>query len=90
MSAVDKSVVLIQVEALSRRKRQALVEMGISKSTYYRWRHVQPGQNLDLYSGNKSRPWNRLTPEEESKVPSLKSPNDRKTIRGTRETADEG
>lgn len=68
MSAVDKSAVLAQVEALSGRKRRALAELGVPRSTYYRWRQVQPGQSLDLYSGDERRPWNRLTPEEEGKI----------------------
>ena len=53
---------LAQVETLARRKRQALVEMGIPRSTYYRWRHGQPN------SVNWRRLWNRITPEEENKV----------------------
>jgi transposase InsO family protein len=36
--------------------------LGIPKSSYYRWRQGQPG------SGNRKRPWNRITPEEEAKV----------------------
>jgi transposase InsO family protein len=62
MSAVEKVAVLSQVEKQSRGKRQALMALGISKSSYYRWRQGQP------YSGNRKRPWNRLTPEEERKV----------------------
>ena len=34
MSVVEKAAVLYQMEALSGRKRQALVEMGIPRSTY--------------------------------------------------------
>ena len=62
MSAVEKVAVLAQVETLARRKRQALMALGIPKSSYYRWRQGQP------YSGNRKRPWNRITPEEENKV----------------------
>jgi putative transposase len=62
MSTVEKVAVLAQVETLARRKRQALVEMGIPRSTYYRWRHGQPN------SVNRRRLWNRITPEEENKV----------------------
>jgi transposase InsO family protein len=50
------------VETMFRRKRQALSELGIAKSTYYRWRLGQP----DL--GSRKRPWNRITPEEEDKI----------------------
>jgi transposase InsO family protein len=62
MSAVEKVAVLAQVETLARCKRQALMALGIPKSSYYRWRQGQP------YSGNRKRPWNRLTPGEENKV----------------------
>jgi transposase len=62
MSAGDKAIILAQVENQSRGKRQALMALGIPKSSYYRWRQGQP----DL--GNRKRPWNRITPEEEDKV----------------------
>ena len=61
MSAGDKAVILAQVEKQYRGKRQALMTLGIPKSSYYRWRQGQS-------SGNRKRPWNRLTPEEEDKV----------------------
>lgn len=62
MSSMDKAIILAQVENKSRSKRQALMALGISKSSYYRWRQGQPD------SGNRKRPWNRITPEEEDKV----------------------
>jgi transposase InsO family protein len=62
MSAGDKAVILAQVENQYEGKRQALMALGIPKSSYYRWRR---GRN-DL--GKQIRPWNRLTPEEEDKV----------------------
>jgi transposase InsO family protein len=61
MSAGDKAVILAQVEKQYRGKRQALIALGIPKSSYYRWRRGQS-------SGDRKRPWNRLTPEEEDKV----------------------
>ena len=42
MSPVEKATILAQVESQSRRKRQALLELGIPRSTYYRWRQGQP------------------------------------------------
>ena len=68
MSYADKSAVLAQVEVLSGRKRQALVELGVARSTYYRWRRAEPSQGLWLDSGGERRPWNRLTPEEDARV----------------------
>lgn len=68
MNAVDKCAILAQVEVLSQHKRQTLVELGVPRSTYYRWRRAQPGQGLWLYSGDERIPWNRLTPEEDAKI----------------------
>ncbi len=65
MSAVDKAIVLAQVENKFRGKRQALMALGISKSSYYRWRRCD---GLEFHSGDRGRPWNRITPEEESKI----------------------
>ena len=62
MSAGVKAMILAQVENQSRGKRQALMALGIPKSSYYRWRQGQSD------SGNRKRPWNRITLEEEAKV----------------------
>ena len=62
MSAVDKAIILAQVESHSKGKRQALMALGIPKSSYYRWRQGQPD------SGNRKRPWNRIIPDEEDKI----------------------
>jgi len=62
MSNVDKAIILAQVENKSRGKRQALMALGIPKSSYYRWCQGQPD------SGNRKRSWNRITPEEEDKI----------------------
>ena len=62
MSAGDKALILAQVETQSRGKRQALMVLGIPKSSYYRWRQGQPD------SKNQRRPWNQITPEEEGKI----------------------
>ena len=62
MSAGDKAIIMTQVENQSRGKRQALMALGIPKSSYYRWRQGRSD------SGNRKRPWNRIIPEEECKV----------------------
>jgi len=62
MSAGDKAIILTQVESQSRGKRQTLMALGIPKSSYYRWLRRQPD------SGNRKRPWNRITPDEEDKI----------------------
>jgi len=68
MSAVEKAAVLAQVETLARGKRQALVELRIPRSTYYRWRQRQRGDGLEPQLGDRGIPWNRITPEEEGKI----------------------
>jgi transposase len=62
MSPAERAAILVQVESQSRCKRQALMALGVPKSTYYRWRQGQPG------SGNRRRPWNRITPNEERRI----------------------
>jgi len=65
MSPVEKAIILAQVENQSRGKRQALMALGIPKSSYYRWRRCD---GLKSHSGDRGRPWNRITPEEEGKI----------------------
>jgi len=62
MSPIEKATVLAQVESQSRGKRQMLADMAIPRSTYYRWRRRHPDP------GNKRRPWNRVTPNEERRI----------------------
>ncbi len=62
MSAGDKAKILTQVENQSRSKRQALLTIGISRSTYYRWR--QGGDEIKP----RGSPWNRVTPNEERRI----------------------
>jgi putative transposase len=61
VSAGDKAKILAHVENQSRGKRQALMSLGIPKSTYYRWRRGQSSEN-------RKRPWNRVTPNEERRI----------------------
>jgi putative transposase len=61
VSAGDKAIILAQVEKQPGGKRQALMALGIPKSSYYRWR-----QGAKAKSGR--RPWNRITPVEEERV----------------------
>ena len=61
MSPAEKADVLSRVEGKTRGKRRELNELGVPKSTYYRWRKG-PGKS-------KGRtPWNRVTPNEERRV----------------------
>jgi putative transposase len=61
MSAGDKAKILAHVENRIRGKRQALMSLGIPKSTYYRWRQGQPRTSW-------GRPWNRSMPNEERRI----------------------
>ena len=62
MSTEEKADILRMVETMSRRKRQALMILGIPKSSYYRWRQGQTD------SGHRKRAWNRITPDEEGRI----------------------
>jgi putative transposase len=61
MSAGDRAKILAQVENQSRRKRKALLTIGIPRSTYYRWRQGQT-------KPSRRSPWNRIIPNEERRI----------------------
>jgi len=61
MSPAEKASILNQVECQPKRKRQALLELGVPRSTYYRWRK---GPN----TGKRKTPWNHITPNEERRI----------------------
>ena len=65
MSAEQKATILDAVASSTLPKRQALRDLGVPKSTYYRWlnRH-----RLDDRPGGEPTPWNRLSLEEEQAV----------------------
>jgi transposase InsO family protein len=66
MSTVEKMAVMARVETMAGHKRQALSEMGIARSTYYRWR--QRGDSLEPHSAAGRRSWNRITPDEDRRI----------------------
>jgi transposase InsO family protein len=68
MSNVEKAAILAMVSTMARRKRQALSELGVARSTYYRWRQGQRCDGLEFHSGDRGRPWNRVTPKEEGRM----------------------
>ena len=61
MSHAEKAGIVDQVEGQTGRKRQALLELGVARSSYYRWRQLE-GQRP------RPRPWNRITPNEELRI----------------------
>ena len=68
MSAVEKAEVLTRVASSPLPKRKILMELGIPKSTYYRWLRRQDHQGLEDHAGRDKPPWNRLTIQEERSV----------------------
>jgi len=49
-------------------RRRALAQLGLPKSTYYRWLRRQTEGRLQDNKGGSLSPWNKLRPEEESKI----------------------
>ena len=68
MSAPEKAEVVTKVSSSPLPKRKVLRELGIPKSTYYRWRRRQDQQGLEDRPGGDQPPWNRLTIQEERSV----------------------
>tara|TARA_Y100000310_G_scaffold304917_1_gene344546 strand:+ start:73 stop:1041 length:969 start_codon:yes stop_codon:yes gene_type:complete len=64
MSAAEKAEVLTKVASSPLPKRKVLRELGIPKSTYYRWLSHQDHQGLEDHAGGGKPPWNRLTIQE--------------------------
>jgi putative transposase len=61
MSPAEKAGIVKQVESQNGRKRQILMELGVARSSYYRWRHLNKPKP-------RARPWNRVTPNEELRI----------------------
>jgi len=68
VSAVEKRNILALVGESGLPRRRALVHLGLPKSTYYRWLRRQTEGRLQDRRGGSALPWNRLRPEEESKI----------------------
>ena len=69
MSAVEKARVLASVAASPLAKRRVLRDLGVPKSTYYRWlMRQQHQQGLEDRPGASAPPWNRLRPQEERSI----------------------
>ena len=68
MSTMEKSEILTLVADSGLPRRNALAQLGLSKSTYYRWlRRQAEGRLRDRKSGS-SLPWNKLRPEEKARI----------------------
>jgi putative transposase len=61
MSREKKTDIVRRIEGQRGRKRKTLMELGVARSSYYRWR--QAGEMKP-----RGRPWNRITPNEEHRI----------------------
>ena len=68
MSAAEKATVLERVGASSMPARQVLRELGVPKSTYYRWRSRSGSSDAATSPMRRRVPWNRLTTDEEHTI----------------------
>ena len=64
MSAVEKAEALAKVASSGLPKRKVLGELGVPRSTYYRWLRRKDQQGLEDDPGGGKPPWNRLTSQE--------------------------
>ena len=62
MNMSEKAAVVAKVESQPQTKRQILMELGIAKSSYYRWRQ----KSVILKKRRQS--WNRIMPQEEATI----------------------
>ncbi len=68
MSVIEKSEILSLVASSGLPRRRALAQLGLAKSTYYRWLKRQAGGRLQDRKGGPPVPWNKLRPEEEEMI----------------------
>ena len=68
MSVIEKSEILSLVAGSGLPRRRALAQLGLAKSTYYRWLRRQTGGRLQDRKGGSPVPWNKLRPEEEEMI----------------------
>jgi putative transposase len=68
VSAVDKREILALVADSGLPRRKALEQLGLPRSTYYRWLKRQSAGRLKDNKGGSSLPWNKLKPEEEERI----------------------
>ena len=61
MSAVEKAEVLVTVASSSTPKRKVLSELGVPRSTYYRWLRRSEQRGLENDAGGGRPAWNRMT-----------------------------
>jgi len=68
VSATEKTEILALVANSGLPRRRALAQLGLPKSTYYRWLGRQAEARLQDKKGGSPVPWNKLRPDEETKI----------------------
>lgn len=68
MSTDGKERILALVAESSLPRRQVLAQLGLAKSTYYRWRRRQAEGRLEDERAGPRLPWNKLRPEERALI----------------------
>jgi transposase InsO family protein len=68
VSAIEKRDILTLVDDSGLPRRRALAQLGLPKSTYYRWLKRQAEGRLEDKKGGSAIPWNKLRPEEEKHI----------------------
>lgn len=68
MSVSQKTSLLARVDSSSGPKRRVLRDLGVPKSTYYRWLRQQHHEGLKDQPGGSTPAWNRLRADEEQVV----------------------
>jgi transposase InsO family protein/transposase-like protein len=68
VSAQEKSEILALVADSGLPCRRALAQLGLPRSTYYRWLQRQTEGRLEDRKGGSPIPWNKISPEEETRV----------------------
>jgi putative transposase len=68
VSAKEKSEIITLVTGSELPCRRALAQLGLPRSTYYRWLKRQTEGRLEDRKGGSSIPWNKISPEEEARV----------------------
>ncbi len=68
MIAKEKSEIIALVIGSELPCRRALAQLGLPRSTYYRWLKRQTEGRLEDRKGGSPIPWNKVSPEEETRV----------------------
>ena len=61
---MEKTEALARVASSGLPKREVLSDLGVPRSTYYRWLRQREQQGLEDHAGGGKPPWNRLTSQE--------------------------